>query len=176
MSGGRLHLNKHTPLTQQSQNGMTMLLSRQSVGISGNELTRNSSGNTWSQSSQLAEPLWTDPGLKSAISLCELISTLKKCWQGMNSRTFSQNPCTWGKNHHTMTQWHWHLGYIVVPVTHYVCIDVTLVSWLYCHRCTSDTNTKTELMYPCHWHQLVVSVHCLPSTEWSSRILIVNKL
>ena len=29
-----------------------------------NEVTRNSSGNTRSQSSQLAEPLWTDPGLK----------------------------------------------------------------------------------------------------------------
>ena len=25
-----------------------------------------------------AEPLWTDPGLKSGLSVCELISTLKK--------------------------------------------------------------------------------------------------
>ena len=41
---------------------------------SGNELTRNTSGNTRSQSSQLAEPLWTDPGLKSGFSLRELIS------------------------------------------------------------------------------------------------------
>ena len=48
--------------------------------LSGNELTRKSSGNTWSLSSQLAEPLWTDPGLKSGISLCELISTLKNCF------------------------------------------------------------------------------------------------
>ena len=57
-----------------------MTLSRQSVGrnLSGHELTRNSSGNTRLQSSQLAEPLWTDPGLKSGISLRELISTLKK--------------------------------------------------------------------------------------------------
>ena len=46
--------------------------------LSGNELTRNSSGNTRSQSPQLVEPLWTDPGLKSGISLRELISTLKK--------------------------------------------------------------------------------------------------
>ena len=45
---------------------------------SGNELTSNTSGNTRSQSSQLAEPLWTDPGLKSGISLHELISTVKK--------------------------------------------------------------------------------------------------
>ena len=41
--------------------------------LSANELTRNSSGNTRSQSSQLAEPLWTDPGLKSGISVRELI-------------------------------------------------------------------------------------------------------
>ena len=43
--------------------------------LSGSELTRNSSGNTRSQSSQLAEPLWNDPGLKSEISVRELIST-----------------------------------------------------------------------------------------------------
>ena len=35
-------------------------------------------GNTRSHSSQLAEPLWTDPGLKSGISVRQLISTLKK--------------------------------------------------------------------------------------------------
>ena len=34
-----------------------------------------SSGNTQPQSSQLAEPLWTDPGLKSEISTRELIYT-----------------------------------------------------------------------------------------------------
>ena len=43
--------------------------------LSGNKLTRNSSGNTPLQSSQLAQPLWTNPGRKSGISLCELIST-----------------------------------------------------------------------------------------------------
>ena len=46
--------------------------------LSGNELVRNSSGNSRSQSSQLAEPLWTDPDPKSGISLRELISTKKK--------------------------------------------------------------------------------------------------
>ena len=46
--------------------------------LSGNELTCNLSGNIRPQSSQIAEPLWTDPGLKSAISVRELISTLKK--------------------------------------------------------------------------------------------------
>ena len=38
--------------------------------LSGNELTRNLSGNI-----QLAEPLWSDPGIKSGISVRELIST-----------------------------------------------------------------------------------------------------
>ena len=51
--------------------------------LSGNELTRNWSGNTRPQSSQLAELLWTDPGQKSGINLRELISTLKrKCAGG----------------------------------------------------------------------------------------------
>ena len=53
-----------------------MPLSWQTVGIyQETNLTRNSSGNTRSLSSNLAEPLWTDPGLKSEISLRELIST-----------------------------------------------------------------------------------------------------
>ena len=38
----------------------------------------NSSVNARPQSSQLTEPLWTDPGLKSKISVCDLISTSKK--------------------------------------------------------------------------------------------------
>ena len=48
---------------------------RKSRKLAGNELTRNPSGNTRSQSSQLAEPLWTDPGRKSGISERELVST-----------------------------------------------------------------------------------------------------
>ena len=43
--------------------------------LSGNELTRNLSGNIRPQSSQLSEPLWTDLGVKSGISVLELIST-----------------------------------------------------------------------------------------------------
>ena len=46
--------------------------------LSRNELTPNLSGNIQPQSSQLAEPLWTDPGIKSAFSVHELISTSKK--------------------------------------------------------------------------------------------------
>ena len=71
---GRLYLNTCTPLAQQSQRGLTML-SKHSVGTyQGNKLTHNSSGKTWPQSSQIAEPLWTDPGLTSGISVLKLTS------------------------------------------------------------------------------------------------------
>ena len=46
--------------------------------LSGNKLTCNLSGNIQSQSSQLAEPLWTDPGLKSGISVRKLTSIKEK--------------------------------------------------------------------------------------------------
>ena len=56
---------------------------------------------TFSQSSQLAEPLRTDPGIKSEISVGKLIfaseSKTEKHRQGMNGQTFSQNPCKRGK-------------------------------------------------------------------------------
>ena len=48
------------------------------MNLPGNELKRNSSGNIWPQSFQLAEPVWTDPGVKSGISVRDLISTKKK--------------------------------------------------------------------------------------------------
>ena len=61
-----------------------MPLSGYSVGgnLSGNELTRNLSGNTQPQSSQLTEPLWTDPGMQSGISVRELSPLLKKRGSG----------------------------------------------------------------------------------------------
>ena len=78
-AGGRLHLNTHTPLAQRSLSGLTMPLSKHSVGTypetAHTQLVTETFG---SQSSQLAEPLWTDPSLKSGISVRELISTLKK--------------------------------------------------------------------------------------------------
>ena len=54
--------------------------SRHSVGTyQGNEHTLvNSSGNTRPPSSQLAEQLWTDPGVNSGISVRELISALRE--------------------------------------------------------------------------------------------------
>ena len=68
--------------------------------LSENDLTRNLSGNIWPQSSQLAEAMWTDSGIKSGISVRELISTLKKKKKkkkkkrrlGVIGRTFSRNP------------------------------------------------------------------------------------
>ena len=61
--------------------------------LSENELTRNSSGKVRPQTSQLAEPLWTDPGIKSGIRVRELIATQKKKRRrGMNGRTLSENP------------------------------------------------------------------------------------
>ena len=56
-----------------------MPLSGYRVGnLSVNELTHNLSGNIRPQSSQLAEPLWVDPGVKNGIRVCELIYFSKK--------------------------------------------------------------------------------------------------
>ena len=52
--------------------------------LSGNKHILNLSWNTWPQSFQLTEPLWTDHGLKSGIKVCELISSKKKKAQAGN--------------------------------------------------------------------------------------------
>ena len=80
-----------------------MPMSRHSVGdLSGNKLTRKLSGNIRPQSSRLAEPVWTDPGIKSENSARELISTLKKKQRRreMEGRSFSPNPHKREKSHH----------------------------------------------------------------------------
>ena len=77
-AGGRLRLNTHILDPTTSEWADYTAVQAQCGNLSGNGLTCNSSGNTRSQSSQLDEPLWTDPGLKSRISVHELISTLKK--------------------------------------------------------------------------------------------------
>ena len=75
-AGGRLHLNTHTPVTQRSRSGLAMSLSRLSVGTYRETSSHaTSSGNIRPKSSQLAEPLWIDPGIESGISERELIST-----------------------------------------------------------------------------------------------------
>ena len=68
----------HTPLTQRSRSGLTVPLSR------------------------LAEPLSTDPGLKSGISApanFHFGTNKQKRRRGMNGRTFSPNPRKRGKGH-----------------------------------------------------------------------------
>ena len=57
--------------------------------ISGNELMHNLSGNTQPQSSQLADPPWTDPGLKIISTLKKKKKKKKKHRHGMNCQTFS---------------------------------------------------------------------------------------
>ena len=106
--GGRLHLNTHTPLTHRGRSGDYAAVQAECGNLSGNELTRNASGNTRLQSSQLAEPLWTDLGAKSGISVREIILTSKKQKnkrggggrrRGMTGQTFSQQSSLTGKSH-----------------------------------------------------------------------------
>ena len=106
-----------------------MLLSRHSVGTyPENKLTCNLSGNIWPQSSQFAEPLWTYPGIKSGISVHELISTLKKkqahlnvsglnvCSSGLFSQWFAyiwqwwwiRSCCGWLKQWCSYSHYHSH--------------------------------------------------------------------
>ena len=61
------------PLTQRSRRGLTMPLSWHSVRT---YQETSSSGNTQSQSSQLTEPLWSDPGLQMEL-VCASYSPLK---------------------------------------------------------------------------------------------------
>ena len=111
-AGSRLLPNTHTPLTQRSRNGLTML-SRYSVGTyQGKRVhTQLVTGNTRPQSSQLAEPLSTDPCLtkkkkwnwcaRAYIHLYINISFLKKKkkrGRGINRQTFPPNPRKRGKD------------------------------------------------------------------------------
>ena len=77
-AGGRLHQNMHTPLTQWSWSGLTMLLSRHSVGNYPKQvymqLVRERL--TTVVSARWATVDWS--GIKSGISVHELISTLEK--------------------------------------------------------------------------------------------------
>ena len=74
----RLQLNTHTPLSKRSRSGLTMPLFRHSEGTYQETSSHTTRQGTLGQSSQVADPLWTDPGVKSGISVCELISTKKK--------------------------------------------------------------------------------------------------
>ena len=87
--GGRLHRNTHTPLDPSKSEWADYAVQAEcrNLAIRENELTHNSSGKTLPQSSQLAEPLRTDPGLKKKVDLvCALKN--RKCRRGMTRQTF----------------------------------------------------------------------------------------
>ena len=102
-AGGRLHLNMHTPLTQWSRSGLTMPLSRHSVGpVRKRAHTQFVSENLVTVvSARWASVDWSWPNEWNKC-VRELISTLKKKKRrlGMNCRTFSRNPRKRGKSYH----------------------------------------------------------------------------
>ena len=107
-SGGRFHLNTHSPVTKRSRSGLTTPLSRHSVGTYPETSSHvTCQGRFMPQSSKLVEPPWTDPGLKSGISVRKLISTSKKkkksAGGGINGRTCSQNPRKREESHQHQT-------------------------------------------------------------------------
>ena len=83
-TGCKLRLNTHTPLTQRSRSGLTMPLSSYSLGTYPETSSHTTCHGTFGHSRLTAEPLWTNSGIKSAISARELISTLKKKAQAGN--------------------------------------------------------------------------------------------
>ena len=103
-AGDRLHLNTHTPLTHRSRSGLTMPLSRQSVGIYQETSSHATRLGTLGHS-RLSSLSHHGLILAQRVELvCASYSPLlKKCrWRGMNSRTSSQNPRKQGKSryHH----------------------------------------------------------------------------
>ena len=97
-AGGRLHLNTHIPLTQRSRSGLTMPLSRHSAGTYPETSSHATCQGTFGHSrlSSLSRCGWTDPGIKSGMCARTNLHLKKikiKHRRGMNSRTFSHNPC-----------------------------------------------------------------------------------
>ena len=70
-ASGRLHVNAHTPLTQPSQSGLTMQLSKYSVVTYPETSSHTTCQETLACVSQLAEALRVDPGIKSGINVRE---------------------------------------------------------------------------------------------------------
>ena len=100
-AGDRLHLNTHTPLTHRSRSGLTMPLSRQSVGIYQETSSHATRPGTLGHS-RLSSLSHHGLILAQRVELvCASYSPLlKKCrWRGMNSRTFYY-PCTRGRSRH----------------------------------------------------------------------------
>ena len=79
-TGGRLHLNTHTPLTHRSRSRLAMPLCRHSVGTFQKTSSHATRQGTLDHSrlSSLSHSGLTDLGVESGISVHKLISTLKK--------------------------------------------------------------------------------------------------
>ena len=101
-AGGRLHLNMHTPLTQWSRSGLTMPLSRHSVGPV----------RKWAHMQFIRENLvtvisahwatvdWSWPKEWNKCAWPNLHFKKKNRRWGTNCRTFFPNPGKRGKSHH----------------------------------------------------------------------------
>ena len=96
-AGGRLHLNTRTPLTQRSRIGLTMSLSRQSVGTyQGTSLYATRQGTLGhGRLSSLSHFMWTDPGTKEwnycARANLHFKKKKLKRRRGMNDRTLPKS-------------------------------------------------------------------------------------
>ena len=147
-AGGRIHLDKHDPLTKRNQNGLTMLSRIIEWTYQENKLACNWSWNAWPQLSQLAEPLLTNHGLKSEISACKLITIRKKCRQGIVCQTFTKNPSTQGKSHHnTWTYKHKHIHAYIIHYSH-MCTYMQIDSHTHIHgQCWSQRLAASHLNF-----------------------------
>ena len=101
-AGSRLLLNTHTPMTHSSWIGLTMPLSRQSVGIY-QETSWHTTHQGTLRDSHLSWLCHCGLILAERVALgCASQSPFfffsKR--PGINCQTFSQNSCTWGKSHH----------------------------------------------------------------------------
>ena len=94
---------------------------------------RITAGNIRPQSSQLAEPLWTDPGLMSGISVRELISTLIKSTGGEWMVEYSPKILP-NKEKATTTSLYWIIcvEYCFLCTSRRYDCDVSCQEWLIC--------------------------------------------
>ena len=136
--------------------------------LSGNELTSNLSRNIRPQSFQLAEPLWTDPGIKNGISVHELISTSKKKKKGGGKRKSAgrewrikhspKNPRKWG-NSHCIT---------FIPELPQVAAGAPRWRWFPVHCWDSCNWSRCCLLCMCHSDLLTPHPHWKLSSRQSS--------
>lgn len=143
-AGGRIHLDRHDPLTKRNQNGLTMLSRIIEWTYQENKLACNWSWNACPQLSQLTEPLLTNHGLKSEISACKLISTLRKKVQAGNSMSnLHQKSC------YTRKKPPQHMN---IQTQTYTCIHHPSLTHAYMH---ADRLTHTHT-----WAVLVSKTSC----------------